>query len=189
MEYFGDRLFSNIDFSEVDFTIGEYDQCTFQLCDFSEIDLSKCKFISCTFRDCNLSMSKLSKTTLCDVEFIGCKILGVDFTLCHDFGLSMSFIQCNLSHSIFEGMKWKKPYFKQCILYETDFTAAHLSGIIFDECDLERTIFSYTNLSNADFYTSYNYDLNPSINQLHGARFSTRGVRGLLTQFKVLIED
>lgn len=189
MEYCGDKVFNNLDFNIADFPIGEYEQCTFHGCDFGGLNLSKFKFISCKFRDCNLSMVKLSKTALQDVNFIGCKILGVDFSACHDFGLAMSFDHCNLSHSIFEGVKLKKPLFRDCILYETDFTAAQLSNALFDHCDLDRAIFVNTELMHADLYSSYHYKFDPASNHIAGARFSTHGVSGLLSHFNIKIEE
>ena len=75
-------------------TIGEYENCIFNNCDFSESDLSEFKFIDCTFNSCNFSLTKIHKTAIRDVKFKDCKMLGLRFDICNEFGLSFSFDSC-----------------------------------------------------------------------------------------------
>jgi uncharacterized protein YjbI with pentapeptide repeats len=66
---------------------------------------------------------------------------------------------------------------------KTDLTEA-----IFDNCDLRRTVFIETILANADFTTSYNYTIDPEINKLKKAQFSTDGLKGLLEKYDLVIK-
>ena len=106
---------------------GEYEGCTFNNCIFANQDFSEFKFIACAFNSCNLSMMKLNKTVFQDIKFTDCKMLGLRFDLCHDFGLSFSFDHCQLNHSSFYKTKIKKTVFKNTQLQETDFADADLT--------------------------------------------------------------
>ncbi|WP_431217529.1 hypothetical protein ACQ86N_21315 [Puia sp. P3] len=43
------------------------------------------------FSNCNLSLAQLQKTTFRDIQFKDCKMLGLHFEDCNEFGLSVSF--------------------------------------------------------------------------------------------------
>ena len=79
--------------------------------------------------------------------------------------------------------------FINCNLQETDFSEADLSGSVFDTCDMLRAIFDFTNLEKADFYSSFNYSINPEKNKLKRARFSKTEVIGLLDNYDLKIES
>src|SRR4051812_1582868 len=112
---------------KVDYTIsrlvkGEYEACTFIGCSFSGADLTGVKFFDCTFLGCNLSMAKLIKSTLSNVAFKECKMLGIRFEDCNQFGLSISFDRCILDHSSFYKVRLRETTFRSCQLHEVDFT-------------------------------------------------------------------
>ncbi len=75
---------------------GEYENCTFLSCNFANNDFSEYKFIGCVFQACNLSLTKLHKTAFQEVKFKDCKMLGLRFDTCHEFGLAFSFEDCQL---------------------------------------------------------------------------------------------
>jgi uncharacterized protein YjbI with pentapeptide repeats len=64
---------------------------------------------------------------------------------------------------------------------------ADLTGVLFDNCDLHRTLFMNSIANKADFKTSYNYTLDPEKNKIKKAIFSLKGVRGLLAKHEILI--
>jgi hypothetical protein len=43
-------------------------------------------------------------------------------------------------------------------------------------------------LEKADFRTSYNYSINPEVNRIKKAKFSTAGIAGLLCKYDIEIE-
>ena len=167
---------------------GEYDNCVFLACNFSELDLSDFKFIDCLFQECNLSLSLLNKTVFREVNFKYCKLLGLRFEDCHSFGLSFTLDQCQLTNSSFYPLKIKNTVFKYSQLKEVDFTESDLSNALFESCDLMMATFEHTILEKADFRSSFNYILDPEINKLKGAKFSTLGLSGLLTKYNIEIE-
>jgi uncharacterized protein YjbI with pentapeptide repeats len=66
---------------------------------------------------------------------------------------------------------------------ETDLTQA-----LFDHCNLRLAVFMNTNLSQADFLTSYDYVIDPEKNKIKKAIFSLEGVKGLLTKYDIRIK-
>ena len=59
---------------------------------------------------------------------------------------------------------------------------------MFDNCDLTRVIFDNVNMEKADFRTSFNYSIDPEINQIKKAKFFLRGISGLLDKHDIEIE-
>jgi uncharacterized protein YjbI with pentapeptide repeats len=103
-----DKIFDKIDV----LAVGEYDNCTFNNCDFANNDLSHCIFVDCIFDACDVSLTKLNKTAFRDVQFKNCKMLGLRFDTCNEFGLSFSFDNCQLNHSSFYKTTISKTNFK-----------------------------------------------------------------------------
>jgi uncharacterized protein YjbI with pentapeptide repeats len=80
---------------------GDYESCRFTNCEFSNADLGNITFIDCEFEGCNLSMANITKIALQKIQFVNCKMLGLHFENCNQFGLSLNVDTCNLSHSSF----------------------------------------------------------------------------------------
>ncbi len=187
-DYIEDKTFDKLDFTLNPLPKGEYEQCRFVDCDFSGSDLSEIRFLDCEFESCNLSMVNLTKTALQNIKFSNSKMLGLHFKNCNDFGFSVSFTKCNLSHCSFYNTKLKKTVFRDSKLHEVDFTDCDLSSSVFDNCDLTRATFDNSNIEKADFRTSYNYSINPESNRIKKARFSISGLPGLLEKYDIEIE-
>jgi fluoroquinolone resistance protein len=168
---------------------GEYESCTFRNGDFSDKDLSGFKFIDCIFLGCNFSLAKLNKTSFQDVKFQDCKMLGLRFDNCNEFGLSFTFDNCQLNHASFYQMKIKKTIFKNSQLQEVDFAQADLSQAVFENCNLAQASFDHTILEKTDFRTAYNYSIDPEINRIKKAKFSVLGLSGLLDKYDIDIES
>jgi len=187
-DYTEGALFRGKQLDNSSFPKGEYENCTFEDCDLSEMDLTGFKFIDCTFQLCNLSLAVLSNTMLQNVEFLECKMLGLQFEDCNEFGLKLSFKGCQLDHASFCRLPIKETLFDECKMTEVDFTEADLSGATFRMCNLDRAVFSRTRLEQADFRSAFNYNLVPEDNYIRNARFSLGGVPGLLKHYNIEIE-
>lgn len=183
-----DNVFDRQDFRQKSLPKGEYEYCTFTNCDFSNSNLSEIKFLECVFSGCNLSMVKLGVTVFRDIEFVNCKMLGLNFEHCSEFGFSVSFTDCILNHSSFYKRLVKNTVFKNCKLVEVDLTDADLTNAVFDNCDLANAKFENTNLEKADFHNSFNYTIDPEINRIKKARFSLSRLPGLLSKYNIEIE-
>lgn len=183
------QTFKNIQFSEKPFSKGEYDTCVFLNCDFSNTNLSNIDFIECEFVNCNLSNIQLKNTGLKEVVFDACKMIGVNFEVCNPFLLNLRFTGCQLDFSSFYRLKLNGTNFGNCSFEEVDFTEADLTKAVFEVCDFKKAVFEKTNVQQADFYTAFNYYIDPENNQLKKAKFSKEGALGLLEKYQILVKD
>lgn len=73
-------------------------------------------------------------------------------------------------------------------MHQVDFTEAEAKNVAFMNCDLKSSIFDRTNLENANFYSAYNFSINPSNNKIKSATFSKENCFGLLNTFNIKIK-
>ncbi|MDX1640076.1 MAG: pentapeptide repeat-containing protein [Balneolaceae bacterium] len=182
--YFSDQTFKSAKSIEK----GEYEVCRFENCILPNSDFSGITFIECEFINCDFSSSKLYDASFNDVIFKDSKLLGLRFEDCNEFLFSIEFQSCNLNLTSFYQMNPKSIVFRDCNLKEVDFTEADLAETLFDKCDLDAAIFKNTNLKKADFSSSYNFSIDPQINNIQQAKFSLQGLPGLLEKFNLNIE-
>ena len=117
-------------------------------------------------------MAVLKNTGLKNIKFIGCKLMGLDFSASNNFLFSMSFQDCLLDYSTFLQKKMKKTYFIDCSLKDVDFSNTDLSLALFKNCDLANATFAGRILEKTDFRTSRNYAFDPSENKVKRTKFS-----------------
>ena len=182
------KCFKGINFSETEIVRADFENCSFVNCIFLNSDLAKINFTECEFDNCNLAMAKICRTSFQTVKFLNCKLLGLHFSDCNPFLLSVSFEGCHLQLASFYKLKLKGARFKNCNLQEADFTESDLTGSIFDNCDLAGAIFQFTLLEKSDFRTSFNYSFDPELNRIKKAKFSLAGIPGLLGKYNIEIE-
>ncbi len=182
------QVFTNIDYSGSLIQQTEFDACVFQNCDFSNAQLKDSDWVSCRFDNCNFAMAKLIGAGIKDVQFVGCKLIGINFDDCSDFLFSVGFQKCVLDYSSFVQKKMKKTLFVDCSLKEVDFSKTDLSLSVFQNCDLSHSVFQRTNLEKVDFRLAMNYSFDPEENKIKKAKFSYSGIAGLLTKFNIDIE-
>ena len=185
---FEDETFNKVDYSNKSVVKGKYDNCSFINCDFSGSTFSHITFIECEFVDCDFSMSKMNNTALREVKFSSCKLLGLNFNDCNPFLFAVNFENCQLQLASFYELKLTNTVFKNCNLNEVDFAKADLTESSFDDCDLSRAIFENTILMKTDFRTAFNYAIDPEINQIKKAKFSSLSLSGLLAKYDIEIE-
>ena len=180
------------DFQELDFSgqkvDNDYEECAFSSCNFSESKLNGVNFINCTFIDCNLSNAVLRNTSFQEATFQDCKLLGLKFSACSSFLLSLSFEKCMLDFSSFYQLNMSTSSFNGCRLKDVDFTQCNLSGVYLANCDLTGASFEDTNLHKADLSTAYGFSIDPQLNNVKQATFSRDGLAGLLTKYSLNIE-
>ena len=174
------QTYENIDYSKEKLPLDTYDGCRFIRCNFAGVHLSNQNFLECVFEECNLSNTYVKSSSFKDVTFDHCKIIGVLFGECNPFLLEFKFLNSQVNMCSFYALNLKKICFDHCIVQETDFTEADLTGAIFKNCDLTDSHFERSILLNADFSTAENYSFIPEINKLKGAKFSADGLRGLV---------
>jgi len=183
-----DETFTKITADAIKGSNRAFENCRFISSDLSYADLSGMVFTDCYFEGCNLSLIKLSDTGLQDIKFKDCKLSGADFSKARDFLFEVNFDNCILDNTIFFKKKNKGAKFTDCQMVETDLTEADFTDAQFVNCNLNRAFFNRTILKNADLRTSYNFIIDPDINNLKKARFSMQGLPGLLAKFDIRID-
>lgn len=181
--YFADQTFKNLKSIKT----GDYENCRFINCILPNSDLSGISFIECEFQNCDFSSSKLYDASFKTASFVGSKLVGLQFEDSTEFLFSIDFRECNLHLSSFYQMNPKSISFRDCNLKEVDLTEANLAETLFEQCDLNLAIFKNTNLEKADLSSSYNYIIDPEINNIQKAKFSLQGLPGLLEKYNLEI--
>lgn len=186
MEHY-DQTFDRPDSVPARWADQEFEQCLFRKLDLSGAVITGASFVNCQFEDCILTRAELKNTKLYDVRFLRCKLPYVDFGLCNPFGFHVDFQECQLDYVVFLNRKLKKSHFTECSIREAHFLKCELTGTAFRHCNLELTRFDDNDLSQVDFSTSYNLQINPDTNKLKKARFSLHNLPGLLTKYDLVI--
>jgi fluoroquinolone resistance protein len=173
--------FTDAELNEEDFEATEFRQCIFP-------SLSGFNFTDCLFNSCNLSNLSVANTKMQDVKFKDCKLIGINFYEAKEFGFALSFEGCVIDYASFGNKKMNVSAFSNCKMHSVNFTQCDLSRSSLQKCDLLDSIFAQTNLSNMDLTSIYNFNINPTINNIRKARFSAGSLAGLLTAFEIIVE-
>ena len=188
-DYVIGEKFEGKTFEETDIKYKEFEECTFINCDFTQCTFQNETFIDCTFTECNFKSTKINYVSLRDVLFIKCNFTSVNFAMTDQVLYHFNFQDCILDYAQFYKLKLKKMRFDNCSMVAVDFMETDLTESVFNNCDLRRAVFINTIANKADFYSSYNYAMDPEINKLKKAQFSTDGLKGLLEKYDLVIKD
>lgn len=187
-QYHKEKTFKRKDFSGNKRLEADYEACTFIGCNFLEADFTLMDFIECQFIDCNLSLAKVNGSFFQDTTFKDCKLLGIQFDNCNEFGLSVGFESCVLDDCTFFKVKMPSTFFKDCQLRHVDFTEAHLQGSSFEGSDLEAAVFVGSLLEKVDFRLARHYQIDPERNGIKGAKFLKEHLSGLVHKYGLDLE-
>lgn len=183
-----EKTFDKVGFTDNPLQKGEYENCVFSHCNFANSSLAEVRFMECVFVNCNISMVDLSQTVLQDIQFKGCKMLGLHFENCNHFGFAVQFENCLLNHSSFYRVALKKTVFTNSQLHDVDFTESDLTSSIFEHCDLARAVFDRTIVEKVDLRTSHSFSIDPELNKIAKAKFSLSGIVGLVDKYDIEID-
>lgn len=191
-EYF-ECIFDDVNASQQHFSGIQFEDCTFNDCDFNEATFKHCKFIHCHFNRCQMSVVKWAYTELFDMNFIECKLIGVDWTQADwpTFRLhpELVFKQCMLNGASFFGLMLNELLFESCQLHDVDFREGDFKHSTIRQCDLFQSQFMRTQLQSVDFTDSVNIDINILNNPLTKATFSRLEALNLLQGLDITLVD
>lgn len=170
-----------------------FDDCHFIDCDFSGSEFKGCTFIDCHFSRCNLNLIKLGYSQFRDVQFDGCKLMGIDWTKVNwpnlQFFSPVKFEQCLLSESTFYGLKLQEMMLVECKAHNVDFQNADFSNSDFGYTDFRGSIFHKTNLKEVNFCEAISYDIDIRNNTIKGAKFTRLEAVSLLEGLEIELLD
>lgn len=166
----------------------DFERCTFINCNFSNADFLGVAFTDCIFINCTFTEAKINYVSLRDASFTKCNFTGVNFSMVDSLLFSVEFKDCILDYAKFYTLKLKGTLFTNCSLTAVDFMKSDLTDVIFDNCNLHKSVFSDTIANKADFTTSYNFSIDPEKNKLRKAKFSYAGLKGLLDKYDLIVK-
>lgn len=171
----------------------EFEECTFISCDFSETFFHSCRFIDCRFENCNLSLIKLTDSIVSGSDFIACKMIGIDWTMCDWKSLLSSepigFIECILNDSNFFGLTLDRLVMKMCSAKDVDFRSGSFQRANFSSTDFKGAWFENTKLEYTNFTDATNTQINIRTNHLKGATFSRYEALFLLETMGIVLVE
>ena len=192
-ESYVEQTFSRLSLIDGDFSGVEFEDCAFEHCDFSSAIFARSKFIDCTFKHCNLSLMQVPSTRWFGVNFIECKLVGVDWTKADwpvfHLDSELSFSQCILNDGSFFGLTLQGLKLDECKCYDVDFREGDFSNSTMTHCDFSNSVFMRTNLQNADFSESEHFNIHVLENKLDGAKFSRFAALDLLYSLNIELVD
>ena len=181
---YNDQVFKSLQMDDSQLTSSEFFDCAFTECSFVESVFQKCRFVDCTFQDCDLSLAQVPESIFSGTVFEDTKCIGINWAQADwptpGLGKPIRFKTCAISHSTFIGLSLVGLQIADSIALDVDFREADLSQADFSGTDLAESLFNQTNLSKADLSQARNYLIDPSNNELKGARFSLPEAMSLL---------
>jgi fluoroquinolone resistance protein len=177
----------------LDISSSEFEECEFNDCDFSSATFARCKFLNCSFNRCNLSLIKIPHSRFFEVDFVECKLIGVDWTRASwpsfNMDSELKFSECILNDASFFGLTLNELKLDNCKLHEVDFREGDFSNSSMTDCDFTNSLFMRTNLHNVDFTDSCNFNIDVLENKISKAKFSRYEALNLLDSLGIELVD
>jgi len=123
----------------------------------------------CVFEDCDLTRAAPAGFSARGVTFVGCKLVGVDWSELAEFP-ALTFRACDLRYASFVSLKLRKTIFERCNLREAQFIDVDLQEAKFDGSQFADARFERCDLRKASFAGAQDLDLPTQGNRVAGAR-------------------
>lgn len=185
--------FKNVNLHSTKIKEAEFEECLFISCDFSETLFHSCRFIDCRFENCNLGVMKLTDTIVSGNEFISCKMIGIDWSMCDWKSLLRSeplkFVNSILNDSNFFGLTLEGVQMRECHVRDVEFSSGSFIRADFSSSDFKGSLFTNVNLEYANFTNATNTDIDLKTNHLKGAIFNRYEALYLLESMGIVLVD
>jgi fluoroquinolone resistance protein len=186
-----EHTFKDLDMAQAHLKSSTFQECTFENCTFAETVFQNCRFTNCSFKGCDLSLVQMPNSSFSGTRFESTKLIGVNwaqaFWADKGIGNPLEFKKCALSHSTFLGINLGAIKLQRCEAINVDFREANVSQADFAFSDLKDSLFLSTNLCGADLRYARNYQIDPSHNNIHKAKFSLPEAMALLYSMDIEI--
>lgn len=187
-EYCENQIFTQLKIEDMPKSPVEFFNCQFNNCNFERMNFSDYVFDRCIFNGSNLALANVTNAKLMNVVFNDCKVEGVRFDQCDPFILEVYFDRCLLRNCSFSDLNMKKCKFENSQILESDFYKTKLMEASFQGSVLSRTVFAECDLTKADFQEATDFIIDPTINRLKKAVFSSNELAGLLRHLDLVIK-
>jgi fluoroquinolone resistance protein len=188
-----DQTFRNLNYSHTQLRSNTFQDCVFEHCNFSEAVFLNCRFINCVVKNCDLSLAQIPGCVFQETKFESSKLVGINWSQAHwpekKLWHPVDFKKCVLGHSTFLAVDLSESRIKRCEAINVDFREANLTKVDFAFTDLKESLFQKTKLSKADLRYARNYQIDPSQNEITGAKFSLPEALSLLYSMDIELID
>ncbi|MCA9563368.1 MAG: pentapeptide repeat-containing protein, partial [Myxococcales bacterium] len=157
-------------------------ECTFRKCQFSSTTFERCTFEDCRFEDCELSLFVPDDSSLQGVNFLRCKVDGVDWSRANALGFDVRFVESRLDYSSFSGMRLQGLHILESTAIETVFSHVDLSRASFDGTDLAGAVFEGATLTDTDFRQAKNLFISSTTNTVKRTKISLETALAQISQ-------
>ena len=185
--------FEKVELHDLKIKKAEFEDCVFISCDFSETFFHSCRFIDCRFLNCNLTLMKLTNTIVSGCEFVSCKMIGIDWSMCDWKSLLSSeplkFNKSILNDNNFFGLTLDDTVIKECRLQYADLRSSSFKRADFSSSDFKGALFDKTHLESSNFTDTTNTQINILTNHLKGATFNKYEALFLLETMGIVLVD
>jgi len=188
--YLQGELLENFDAAGLDGT--EFNDCVFKNCRWNGVRVQNCTFLGCTFEHCSLSGVVFSFCQMQDAWLLNSGFRAIAWGGLQGRSILVQPIgkaeNCAFLYNEFSSMALAGFDFSSCTFTSCTFDDCKLTGANFNGARLGRSQFTRCDLQKADFRMAEGYAIDPSQNQMKGARFSFPDVVALLDQSGIVIE-
>jgi uncharacterized protein YjbI with pentapeptide repeats len=168
---FEDEAFADLDLPRADVANREFLRCTFTSVQLPDADLRGARFDECLFNRCDLSRAGAAKVAARGVAFVGCRLMGVDFSDLRPTP-SLVFEKCTLQYATFGPANLAGTRFIGCKLVEVNFFETRLTEADFTDSDLTGARFEGCDVRGAQFAGTRGFYIDPAKNLVTGARIN-----------------
>jgi fluoroquinolone resistance protein len=190
---YSDQVIRDVDLSQSEIASKEFYDCRFVRCSFAETTFRRCRFSNCTFEHCDLGLMRVTGSTFSGTRFEDSKAIGVNWTDASwpkaRLSCPIGFCRCAISHSTFIGLSLPEIVISDCLARDVDFREANLARADLSHTDLAGSLFSSTDLTEADLSQAKDYNINAGLNVLKGARFSLPEAMSLLRSLDIVLVE
>lgn len=155
--FHSDDEYSELAFASGRFQLQEIEHLGLRQIRFQDVTLDDSVLYSPSLVDVHLERCSLTNAT-CErliarrVEFVGCRLLGLNVTDGHF--QNVTFRDCDVQLARFRFSSFDSVIFNECNLTDANFQGADLSGVRFEKCNLSNAEMSQAKLTGTDFRTS-----------------------------------
>jgi len=184
---FEDEGFAALELVNADLSNTEFLRCTFTNVQLQEADLRGARLDDCLFSGCDLSRIRAAHLAARGVAFVRCRLLGIDLTELRPTP-SLFFEDCNLQYSTFGAANLTGTEFRRCKLVEVNFFETRLVEADFAGSDLAGCRFEGCDVRGAHFATARGFYIDPSRNNVMGARVDLTTAVAIATALGLKVE-
>jgi len=184
---FEDEAFTDLDLSRADVSNREFLRCTFTNVQLPDADLRGARFDECLFNLCDLSRARAANVAARGVAFVGCRLMGVDFSELRPTP-SLMFEHCTLQYATFGPANLTATRFVSCKLVEVNFFETRLAEADFTDSDLTGARFEGCDVRAAQFARTRGFYIDPAKNVVRGARINVETAIMIATAFGLQVD-